>query len=141
MKYAPLFLAPLLALAAGCSSAQLSVPPPVDAGPPCPSRAPVLTCDAGAAPSANACSGGLTLYPTVGQGTDAASPVPAGSYEVGCTIKFWVQDVASADCIPTQACTCDAFDAGSPASGDGGAPEEGGAVATGPGAWTCSLSQ
>jgi hypothetical protein len=126
MKYA-LLAAPLFAFVVGCNTAQVSTPPLLDAGPPCPTRAAIFTCEAGA-PSPTDCTGGATLNPIVGQGTDAGGTVPAGSYVLGCTISFWVQDVASSDCLPTEPCTCVAPDAGA----DGG-------TTSAAGVWTCAL--
>jgi hypothetical protein len=134
MKYAFLLLVPLFALEIGCNTATVTQPAPIDAGPPCPTRPPTLTCEAGAPASATSgtCTGGMTIVPDVGEGIDAASMVPAGSYQAGCTIAFWVQDIASSDCLPTEPCRCVA---GSVVD-DGGASDAG---TTSPAAWSCAL--
>jgi hypothetical protein len=136
MKCTLLPFATLMAFAFGCNTAQITTPPLVDAGPPCPSRAPTITCDAGALPTPGACSGSVPVLPIVGEGTDASTTVPAGSYELGCTVSFWVQDVASPDCLPTQPCTCVSPDSGAPLDEDGGATD-GAAPPVSPGVWTC----
>jgi hypothetical protein len=117
--------------AIGCNTAQISQAAPVDAGPPCSVRTPILTCDGGST-SPTACSGGVTLSPDVGENVDASSLVPVGSYDVNCTVSFWVQDVASPDCLPTEPCTCTGADGGA-ASPDGGAAS--------PGVWSCIPAQ
>jgi hypothetical protein len=134
MKYATRLFAPLAALslfALGCNTAQVTTPPLVDAGPPCPELAPVVSCDAGAAPTPGACSGGVTLVLDV---PDAANTVAPGSYALGCTVGFFVADPASPDCLRAPACTCVAPDGGA-TEGDGGDLDAGGA--TSPGVWQC----
>jgi hypothetical protein len=136
MKYSFLLflvVSPLFALEIGCNTANVTQPAPIDAGPPCPTRAPTLTCEAGApvAATPGTCTGGVTLVPDVGEGIDASSIVPAGSYQAGCTISFWVQDIASSDCLPTEPCRCVA---GSVAE-DAGASDAGASAA----AWSCVL--
>ena len=136
MKCALLPFTLLAAFAFGCNTAQISSPPLVDAGPPCPTKPPTLTCDAAAPPTPTACSGDVTVVPIVGEGVDAAATVPPGSYGLGCTVAFWVQDVASPDCLQTQACTCISPDDGGGTEGEGGVADGGAAAAT-PGVWTC----
>jgi hypothetical protein len=134
MKRSLLLLVPLLALEIGCNTATVTQPPPIDAGPPCPTRAPTLTCEAGAPAAAtpSTCSGEITVVPDVGEGIDASSKVPAGSYQAGCTIAFWVQDIASSDCLPTEPCKCIAGSA----TDDGGLSDGG---TTSLAAWSCAL--
>jgi predicted small secreted protein len=112
------------ALVVGCNTAQVTAPAVQDAGLPCAQRAPIVTCDASAPTSPTSCTGGAMLQPIVSEGVDASFVVPTGSYEQGCTISFWAQDVSSADCIRTESCACDP---------DAGASEGG------PAAWSCGL--
>jgi hypothetical protein len=106
----------------GCNTAQISQAANVDAGPACSTLKPIATCDGGSK-SPNACAGGVTLSPDVGENVDASAIVPPGSYDPSCTVAFWVQDVASPDCLPTEPCACI----------DGGA--------TSPGVWSCTSAQ
>jgi hypothetical protein len=136
MKLVTLVFAPLAALAVfalGCNTAQVTTPPLVDAGPPCPQLAPVVSCDAGAWPTPGACTGGVTLVLDL---PDASNTLAAGSYALGCTVGFFVADPASADCLRAPACTCVSADAG-PVDPDAGDVDAGALGETPPGVWQC----
>ncbi len=57
---------------------------------------------------------------------DASNTIAAGSYPLGCTVQFLVDDPLSATCAQAEPCKCTAPDAG--AEADGGLL---------PGAWQC----
>lgn len=99
----------------GCNSAEVSVPPPIDAGPPC-STLPTQYkgCDAGPQAAVAMCVADTTSSdPTVAR-------IPAGQYPVGCQVQFYFTDLAAGgSCGPApNPCICLPNDAG--ASEDGG---------------------
>jgi hypothetical protein len=132
MKLLAFLAVPLFALGIGCNTAQVSQPANIDAGPPCPTKAPILTaCASGTTATPSACAGGVTLaldYP------DASATLEAGAYPLGCSVGFFVDDPASPDCIRAPACTCVAPDAGEDDGGDAGATVL-------PGVWSCFPSE
>jgi hypothetical protein len=131
MKYTALLFAPLLALACGCNTAQISTPPLVDAGLPCPEQAPAVTCDAGPSQPPGACAGGVVVAIDSAEDPDASNTIPADFYPLGCSVQFFVPDTSSASCLRAQPCTCAAPDAGADAGDAGGLP----------GVWQCFPSQ
>jgi hypothetical protein len=137
MKCSVFFFAPLLAVlpcAIACNTAELSQPAPIDAGPPCEAKPPVVSCDADAGVvTPGACQGAVTLLLDA---PDASNTIPSGSYPLGCTVGFFIPDPASADCLRAPSCTCVPPDAG---ADDGGIPEDAGATA--PGLWSCFPAQ
>jgi len=136
MKYAPLLLGPVLAFAAfalGCNTAQISTPPLIDAGPPCPTRI-IVSCDAGTV-TPGACGGGVTVALDL---PDASATIPAGSFALGCQVTFSHADQFSSDCLPYSPCTC--FPPATDAGDDGGDAEAVDAgPSTVPGVWSCAL--
>jgi hypothetical protein len=107
--------APLLSLASlGCNTAQISQAAVIDAGPPCESITPSRTCDGGGAPTPGACAGSV---PVELDAPDASNTIPQGSYPLGCTVSFFYQDPASAQCNRAPACTCVTPDGGDEDSG------------------------
>jgi hypothetical protein len=136
MKCMALLLAPLLTLAFGCNTAQISTPALVDAGAPCPEQAPAVSCDAGPAQTAGACAGGVTVAIDSAEDPDASNTIPAAYYPLGCTVQFFVPDTSSASCLRAQPCTCSVPDAGASDGGDGG-----GAAQSAPGVWECFPAQ
>jgi hypothetical protein len=103
---APLALA---AVSLGCNGAQVSTPPPYDAGPACSTLAPIYTaCDAGEpAPIAACTTSSSDSDPVVAR-------IPTGSYPVGCQVQFYFADLsAGGSCAPApNECTCLPGDAG-----------------------------
>ncbi len=102
------------ALTFGCNGAQLNVPPPYDAGPPCSSLAPLFrACDAGASESVATCSADPTSTDLI------VAQIPAGSYPVQCQVQFYFTDLAAGgSCAPApNPCTCLPADAGTAEDG------------------------
>jgi hypothetical protein len=135
MKCTALLLAPLLTFAWACNTAQISTPPLVDAGAPCPDQPPAVSCDA-AAPTPGACAGNVTVAIDSAEYPDASNTITPGSYALGCTVQFFVPDTSSASCLRAQPCTCSPPDAGASDAGDAGDAEEGT-----PGVWNCFPAQ
>jgi hypothetical protein len=103
---APLALA---AVSLGCNGAQVSTPPPYDAGAPCDTILPIYTgCDAGQPAPVAAC----TASPSDSDPTVAR--IPAGSYPLNCQVQFYFADIsAGGTCSPApNECTCLPGDAG-----------------------------
>src|SRR5271168_5143954 len=97
---APLALA---AVSLGCNGAQVSTPPPYDAGPPCSTIAPIYTnCDAGTAAAVAVC----TTSPAASD--PAVARIPEGSYPLNCQVQFYFADIsAGGTCSPApNECTC-----------------------------------
>jgi len=132
MKCLALLFAPLLALGIGCNTAQVTQPAIIDAGPPCATIPPQITCDAGEV-TPGACEGQVTVtldFP------DASNVIPAGSFKLGCQATFYVQDPASPTCLLPPSCVCGPPDAGV-ADDAGEGASDGGVTATPPGVWSC----
>lgn len=149
MKHAALFFASAVTFAAclafvaiapftvGCNTAQVTQPAIIDAGPACPLKPPVVSCDAGTF-TVGACAGGVTVQLDSADAPDASNTITAGSYALGCTVAFYVPDNSSPDCLRAEPCTCVSPLAGDDAGDDAGA-DAGGAVP--PGVWQCFPTQ
>lgn len=137
MKYVSFLFPPLFAVAVaiGCNTATLSQPAVIDACPACPVRAPLATCDAGAA-TPGACRGGVTLQLDDPDSPDASNTVAPGYYPLGCGLQFYIAAEGTSDCILAPVCLCTTPDAGT--SEDGGTVIDAGVQ---PGFWQCFASQ
>jgi hypothetical protein len=94
MKLTALLFAPVFALAAGCNSAQLNIPPQIDSGSDLCDAATIFeTCDASGAEAGTLCE----------EQPDAG--ITSGPYPLGCIARTYFFDPAGNFCAPLQ-CTC-----------------------------------